>query len=60
MEQDFIKKVFTALPHVESIWVINDKTFYLDGSKGGNKINRSDIEQSKVDKKKKSSFDDQN
>lgn len=58
MEQDFIKKVFSALPHVESIWVIKDNTFYLDGSMGGNKINRNDIEQFKVEKKKKSYSDD--
>lgn len=42
------KLIFEALPHVNTIWVTKDGHFHLHPNNGGEQIDRTDVEQAKV------------
>lgn len=41
VENEIANKAFAALPRIKEVWVTADGHFHLDGSKGGEKFERT-------------------
>lgn len=48
------KEVFNALPHINKIWVQKNGEFHLDDTKGGELVEREDLDDNDNDNDKKS------